>query len=128
MIKLLIFIVCLGFAQNAFAQGLGEQSAYRGGQGGGYAVNRVTVTIGSNGEVEGDFAKPRNQLLSENNAVFFTDSLSNYSISVISSEGKQVNILIKNNEVQLLGNLKTGIYWVTLARSGKKEVYKVIKG
>jgi hypothetical protein len=128
MIKLLIFIVCLGFAQNAFAQGLGEQSAYRGGQGSGYAVNKVTVTIGPNGDVESDFAKPQNQLLSENNAILFTDTLGNYTVSAFSSEGKQVKFLIKNNEVQLLGNLKTGIYWVTLARSGKKEVYKVIKG
>jgi hypothetical protein len=128
MIKFLVFIVCLGLAQNVFAQGLGEQSAYRGGQGSGYAVNKVNVTIGSNGNVESDFSKPQNQLLSENNAILFTDTLGNYTLSAFSSEGKQVKFLVKNNEVQLLGNVKTGIYWVSLTRSGRKEVYKVIKG
>ncbi len=128
MIKFLVFVVCLCFAQNVFAQGLGEQSAYRGGQGSGYAVNIVTVTIGSNGNVESDFAKPQNKLLSETNAILFTDTLGNYTLSAFSNEGKQVKLLVKNNEVQLLGNLKTGIYWVTLTRSGRKEVYKVIKG
>jgi hypothetical protein len=128
MIRFLIFIVCLCFAHNAFAQGLGEQLAYRGGDGSGYAVSKVTVTIGSTGNVESDFAKPLNQLLSENNAILFSDTLGNYTVSAFSSEGKQVKLLIKNNEVQLLGNLKTGIYWVSLTRSGRKEVYKVIKG
>lgn len=128
MIRLLILIASVFMAKTAFAQGLGEQSAYRGGQGSGYAVNKVTVTIGSNGNVESDFAKPLNQLLSEKNGILFSDTLGNYTVSAFSSEGKQIKLLIKNNQVQLLGNLKTGIYWVSLTRSGRKEVYKVIKG
>ncbi len=128
MMRFVILIVSVFIVQNANAQGLGEQSAYRGGQGSGYGVNKVSVTIGSNGKVESDFAKPLSQLLSENNGILFSDTLGNYTVSAFSSEGKQLKLQVKNNEVQILGNLKTGIYWVTLTRSGRKEVYKVVKG
>ena len=122
LISALVFISQLAHAQNN-----GQQYAYRGGQGSGYTHKKVSVTIDANGKVEADFAKPKSQVLSSNNSVSFTDTLLNYDLSAISSEGKWVGLKWVGKELQLLGNLKTGIYWITLIRSGKKETYKLLK-
>ena len=125
--RLILIVLILITAQVGFSQSTTEQSAYRGGQGSGYVKATVKVTIGLNGEIDRGFAKPISNVIRGNNQIHFTDSLQNYTIKAVSSNGNELKIVTNGNSISFPADLKAGYYWLVICNSSKKETYKVVK-
>ena len=125
--RMLLILLILGISNVVFGQNIPTQSAYKGGQGSGYAKATLKVSIGFNGEVDRGFAKPISNVLGSNNQILFTDSLQNYTIKAVSSNGKEFKVVTKGNSISFLADLKPGYYWISISNLNRKETYKVVK-
>lgn len=125
--RTVLILLFIGISNVVFAQNIPTQTAYKGGQGSGYAKGTGKVTIGISGNVETDFFKPVNNIIGSNNEILFSDSLQDYEIKVIAANGKEVEISKKERSLFFPSNVKAGYYWLVISNSTRKETYKVVK-
>jgi len=122
MIKygLLLFFCLIGTI--SFAQ----QSAYKGGQGSGYAQKFTTFKILNNGEVATSFLKPISNIIQLGQSIAFSDSLNKVGVTLTSLSGTLIATAINGKLVTLPKDVNAGYYLLSIYSGTEKKTYKLL--
>jgi len=122
MIKYVLLFFFCSIGTICFAQ----QSAYKGGQGSGYAQKSTAFTISNNGEVATRFPKPISNFIQVGQSIAFSDSLDKVEVTLTSLSGAAIWTSINGKIVSLPKELNAGYYLLSVYAGTEKKTYKLL--